>query len=145
MKTSITLLAAIFLCSSCAAVQPRWQQTDGSLDQTRYYVDVNERADFRIVCSNQRISMSFSDKYGAVRLTAIVMDGQRFEDYDFFSIQLRDKGDIDKFQPLWETLRSAKRITVIADTTPQKSFELPTSNLAKMLPADVTQCDGQQR
>lgn len=31
MKTSITLLAATFLCSSCAAVQPHWQQTDGSL------------------------------------------------------------------------------------------------------------------
>lgn len=145
MKTSITLLAAIFLCSSCAAVQPRWQQTDGSLGQTRYYVDVNERADFRIICSNHRISMSFADKYGDVRLAAIIIDGQLFEDYDFFSIQFRDKGDIDKFQPLWAKLHSAKRLTVIADTTPQKSFELPTSNLAKVLPANVTQCDGQQR
>ncbi|USV58784.1 hypothetical protein [Aeromonas encheleia] len=144
MKTSITLLAATLLCSSCAAVQPSWHQTDGSLGQTQYYVDVNERADFRIICSNHHIKMSFTDQYGDVRLAAVIIDGQRFDDYDFFSIDFKYEEDADKFRPLWTKLRSAKRITVIADTTPQKSFELPTSTVAKVLPADFTQCDGQQ-
>lgn len=144
MKTSMTFLAATLLCCSCTAMQPRWHQTDGSLSQTTYYVDINERANFRITCANRHIKMTFTDRYGDVPLTALIIDGQRFEDDTLFNIHFNYEDDVDQFRPLWNKLRSAKRITAIADTTPPKSFELPTSTVAKVLPADFTQCDGQQ-
>ncbi|WP_429221877.1 hypothetical protein [Aeromonas veronii] len=143
MKTPITILAMTLLCCGCAAIQPRWQQTDSSLGKTRYYVDVNERADFHITCSDLRIDMAFTDKYGDIPLAAIIIDGQRFDNADLFNTRFEYEEDIEKFRPLWAKLRNARSITVIADTTPQKSFALPTSNVAKVLPADFTQCDGQ--
>lgn len=144
MKISIAILATTLLCSGCAATPPNWQQSDGSLGRTRYYVAVTERSDFYITCSNHQVQMGFANEHSNIRLDAIVIDGQRIDNFYFDSIQFKYDEDYEKFRPFWTQLRSAKRITVIAANEPPQSFELPTSNLAKVLPADVTQCDGQQ-